>query len=262
MNSTLPISFTVDDLLVHVQPSLEDLARVAADAAANHLRIVLTRQDSATVILASAASQIRFLDHLTSLPAIDWARITLFHMDEYLGITDSHPASFRRFLRERVQHRVHPAAFHYLAGDADLPLTECARYTKLLRAQPIDLCCLGVGENGHLAFNDPPVADFDDPHTVKLVKLDNACRQQQVGEGAFPKLDAVPQFAYTLSIPTLCAARSILGIVPESRKAQAIHQTLTGPVHTACPASILRRQSHATLFLDPDSAALLPQMQT
>lgn len=261
MNFTLPVSFNVEDLLVHVEPSLDDLARVAADAAASHLRSVLTRQDSATMILASAASQIRFLEHLTSLP-IDWARITLFHMDEYLGISDSHPASFRRFLREHVQHRVHLAAFHYLAGDADLPLNECARYTNLLRAQPIDLCCLGVGENGHLAFNDPPVADFDDPHTVKLVKLDNACRQQQVSEGAFPNLDAVPQFAYTLSIPTLCAARAILGIVPESRKAHAIYQALTGPVHTACPASVLRRQPHAKLFLDPDSAALLPQMQT
>jgi glucosamine-6-phosphate deaminase len=261
MNRTPPASFSADDLIVQIHPSIEHLARAAADAAADHLRLTLGQQDHATVILASAASQVRFLEHLTSLPGIDWSRISLFHMDEYLGIADSHPASFRRFLREHVQLRVQPNAFHFLAGDADQPLTECARYTALLRAQRIDLCCLGIGENGHLAFNDPPVADFNDPHVVKLVKLDEACRQQQVGEGAFPNLDAVPQFAYTLTIPTLCAARRILGIVPESRKAIAVQRALTGPIETACPASILRRQPHATLFLDVDSAAFLTSNQ-
>jgi glucosamine-6-phosphate deaminase len=178
-------------------------------------------------------------------------------MDEYLGIGADHPASFRRFLRERVEHRVKPHAFHYVAGEASLPLEECARYTRLLKAQPIDLCCLGIGENGHVAFNDPPVADFADPHAVKLVKLDEACRRQQVGEGAFPTLEAVPQFAYTLTIPMLCSARKMICVVPESRKAQAVKDTLRGPVSPACPASVLRQQAHCTLFLDAESASLL-----
>src|SRR5262249_39262566 len=161
----------------------------------------LSRQGTAAVILATGNSQIQFLQALHALGGVDWARITLFHMDEYLGISADHPASFRRYLRERVENHVHPRAFHYLEGDALQPLDECARYPRLLSAQSIDLCCLGVGENGHLAFNDPPVAQFDDPHSVKLVKLDLACRQQQVGEGHFPTIAAVPQYAITLTIP-------------------------------------------------------------
>lgn len=137
------------------------------------------------------------------------------------------------------------------------PLAECERYTWLLKAQPIDLCCLGIGENGHIAFNDPPVANFDDPHSVKIVKLDHDCRQQQVGEGHFPSMDSVPQYALTLTIPMLCSAKRMLCIAPEKRKAKAVKEALEGPITTACPASFLRKQSHATLFLDPDSSALL-----
>ena len=194
---------------------------------------------------------------LTSLTGLDWSRVTLFHMDEYLGISDQHPASFRRFLREHVVRRVKPKTCHYLAGDAPEPIQECDRYAGLLRAQPIDLCCLGIGENGHVAFNDPPVADFNDPRAVKIVKLDEACRRQQVGEGAFPNFDAVPQYALTLTIPTLCAAKRLICVVPERRKAQAVKDALRGPMPTTCPASILRRQPHATLYLDAESASLL-----
>jgi glucosamine-6-phosphate deaminase len=178
-------------------------------------------------------------------------------MDEYLGLDVSHPASFRRYMRERVEARLKPKRFHYLEGDTLLPLAECERYTALLAAQPIDLCCLGIGENGHLAFNDPPVADFADPHRVKLVKLDEACRRQQVGEGHFANLEAVPQYAFTLTVPALCSARRMLCIVPERRKAQAVKNALLGPIGVACPASFLRQQSHCTLFLDGDSASLL-----
>ena len=178
----------------------------------------------------------------------------MLHMDEYLGLDEQHSASFRRFLRERVEQRLKPRAFHYIQGEAPEPLSECARYTRLLRAQPIDLCLLGIGENGHLAFNDPPVANFNDPHDVKLVKLDEACRQQQVGEGHFPNLAAVPQYAFTLSIPALCSAKRMLCIVPERRKAAAVEAALCGPITTACPASFLRKQAHCTLFLDAESA--------
>jgi len=188
---------------------------------------------------------------------VDWSKVTLFHMDEYLGLRADHPAGFRHYMKQRVESLLKPRVFHYIAGDADLPLEECARYTSLLKAQPIDLVCLGVGENGHIAFNDPPVARFDDPHWVKLVKLDDACKMQQVKEGHFPSLEAVPPYAVTLTIPALCAPRRMLCIAPETRKAKAVRDALEGPVSTQCPASILRRQAHCEMLLDVDSAALL-----
>lgn len=233
------------------------MALDAAHAAREVLHEATSKQGSATVIFAAANSQVQSLDALVALDGIDWTRVTMFHMDEYLGIDAKHPASFRQFLCERVDQRVKPKAFHTIQGEALEPLTECERYAKLLPAQPIDLCLLGIGENGHIAFNDPPVADFADPRVVKLVKLDEACRQQQVGEGHFPNLAAVPQYAYTLTIPALCAARRMLCIVPERRKAQAVRDALHGPMSTVCPASFLRRQAHCTLFLDEESVSLL-----
>mgnify|MGYP000905370831 CR=1 FL=1 len=248
----------VDALEVRVCDGPEALARAAAQAAGAELRSALAKQDEAAVIVASAASQVLFLDRLVAEEGIDWSRVTFFHMDEYLGITDDHPASFRRFLRDRVEARVRPKVFHYVRGEAELPIRECDRYGGLLAGQPIDLCCLGIGENGHVAFNDPPVADFADDRLMKLVKLDEACRRQQVGEGAFRSLGAVPEYAYTLTVPALCGARRMICVVPERRKAEAVRDTLTGPISTACPASVLRRQNHAVLFLDRDSASLWP----
>lgn len=250
--------FKVEELTVRVYANQPALAAAAAAEVRDYLAGVLRQQGLARVILASAASQEQFLAALTELPGIEWSRVTLFHMDEYLGITPAHPASFRRFLRERVELKVHPHAFHYIQGEALEPLKEMERYTALLQEKPIDLCCLGIGENGHIAFNDPPVADFQDPRLMKLVQLDERCRQQQVGEGAFPALEAVPQYAYTLTVPALCAARRMVCIVPERRKAEAVRRTLQGPLSTACPASILRLQSHAVLFLDAESASELP----
>jgi len=250
-------TFSADSMPVRVYASQADLARDVARIAREHLVAALARQGSAAVILATGNSQIQFLEALIALGGVDWSKITLFHMDEYLGIDANHPASFRRYMRERVETRVRPRVFQYLDGDALLPLDECERYAKLLQAQPIDLCCLGIGENGHLAFNDPPVADFEDPHQVKLVQLDDACRQQQTNEGHFPNIAAVPQYAFTLTIPALCSAKRMLCVAPEKRKAKAVREALRGPVSTACPASWLRRQAHAALFLDLDSAALL-----
>jgi glucosamine-6-phosphate deaminase len=256
MNTPLR-EFTVDALAVRIYERLDDLAVAAAHAAHECLREAVNRQGRAAAILASAASQVKFLEVLTGLGNLDWSRVTLFHMDEYLGVSDQHPASFRRFLREHVVNKVKPGTCHYLAGDALESIAECDRYTSLLRAQPIDLCCLGIGENGHVAFNDPPVANFEERRAVKIVKLDEACRRQQVGEGAFPTFEAVPQYAFTLTIPTLCAAKRLICVVPERRKAEAVRNALRGPVETSCPASILRRQPHATLYLDADSASLL-----
>lgn len=156
-----------------------------------------------------------------------------------------------------MENLVKPLEFHYIEGDAKEPLVECDRYSKLLKAQPIDLCCLGIGENGHLAFNEPSVADFNDPHSVKLVKLDNSTQQQQVDGGFFLHLEAVPQYAFTLTLPMICSAKKILCLAPGKRKDKAVKQMLSGCISTNCPASVLRTQAQATLFLDADSASLL-----
>ena len=177
-------------------------------------------------------------------------------MDEYVGIGPDHPASFERWIRQRITERTRPRAVHYLHGTAD-PEAECGRYAALLEAFPLDLCCLGIGENGHLAFNDPGVADFDDPRDVKVVELDAACRRQQVGEGHFATEADVPRFAVTVTVPALMRAARVLAVVPEARKAAPVRDALRGPVSVACPASILQREPHVTVFLDPDSAALL-----
>jgi len=249
--------FQVDALPVQVFPDQSGIAGAVAEITRVYLQETITRQGSAAVILATGNSQIRFLETLVGMGGIDWSKVTAFHMDEYLGLSAGHPASFRRYMRERVESKLRPRAFHYIEGDALMPLDECDRYTRLLEAQPIDLCCLGIGENGHLAFNDPPVADFNDRRKIKIVQLDPACRQQQAGEGHFPSVEAVPPYAITLTIPALCSAKKMLCVAPEKRKAKAVHDALRGPVSTACPASILRQQSHAMLFLDRDSAALL-----
>ncbi len=253
----LPKSFRVDALEVRIYPRQEEMAAAGAAVAREHLAMCVARQGGARVILATGNSQLQFLERLIELGGVNWSKVTLFHMDEYLGIDANHPASFRRYMRDRVESRLKPYQFHYIEGDALEPLKECERYARLVRALPIDLCCLGIGENGHLAFNDPPVADFDDPLTVKRVKLDEPCRRQQVGEGYFTEVAAVPQYAFTLTIPELCSAKKMIGIVPEKRKAVAVKNALHGPVSTACPGSFLRKQGHGTLFLDADSASLL-----
>ncbi|HZQ48121.1 MAG TPA: glucosamine-6-phosphate deaminase [Verrucomicrobiae bacterium] len=250
-------TFQADALSVRVYASQADLSQDVARITQAYLRETLAAKGSAAAILATGNSQIKFLEELVRLGGVDWSKITLFHMDEYLGIDAGHKASFRHYMRERVECRVKPRAFHYLEGDALLPMDECDRYTQLLRAQTIDLCCLGVGENGHLAFNDPPVANFEDKHAVTIAKLDEQCRLQQVNEGHFANMGAVPQYALTLTIPMLCAAKKMLCIAPEKRKAQAVKAALQGPISTSCPASILRRQPHATMFLDADSTSLL-----
>ncbi len=250
-------NFHEEELDVRVYNMLEDLAADAALEVNGLLRATLKEKGSAAVILATGNSQIQFLRKLVALEGVDWSKVTLFHMDEYLGISSTHKASFNAYLRERVEGLVRPRVFNYINGSAALPLEECERYTNLLRAQPIDLCCLGIGENGHIAFNDPPVARFEEKHLIKLVKLDDPCKLQQVREGHFPNMEAVPPFAYTLTIPALCSARRMICISPEKRKAEAVRNALRGPVSTACPASILRRQKHCTLLLDNDSVALL-----
>lgn len=233
------------------------LGEVAARRAAAVIREAVAARGHASVMFASGNSQRDFLGVLTADPAVDWSEVVGFHMDEYLGIATTHAASFRRYMRQRIVDVAHPAEFHEIRGDAPDASSECERYAELLRRDPLDLCCLGIGENGHLAFNDPPVADFDDPADVKVVDLDEACRRQQVGEGHFPDFDAVPSRAITVTIPALLRAREVLVIVPETRKAETVRRALSGPIGTECPASILRTRSNVTLYLDADSSALV-----
>ena len=256
--STQPIKkFTADSLPVLVFETENDMATNVAHTVHDYLVATINQQGQAAAILATGNSQIQFLQKLADLGGIDWSKMTLFHMDEYLGVDDNHPACFRRYMRERVESRVKPKAFHYLGGDAPEPIAECERYESLLKKHSIDLCCMGVGENGHIAFNDPPVADFEDDRLVKIVELDVACRMQQVNEGHFPDLETVPKYALTLTIPALCSAKKIICVAPEERKSKPVKALIEGPISTDCPASYLRTQPQATLYVDKDSTKLL-----
>ena len=250
-----PVSgFRADDLEVRSFDGSGTLASAAATDAVAAIRSAVDKRNRANVLFASGNSQLDFLAALTERADVPWDRVTGFHMDEYVGIDDRHPASFARYMRERIVDVVRPGRFHFIDGTNE-PADECARYAALLRANPIDLCCLGIGENGHLAFNDPPFADFEDPLLVKEVQLDEASRRQQVGEGHFQDLDAVPRVAVTVTIPALLGAERVLAIVPEARKADAVQRALQEPVSTGCPASVLRHTAHATLYLDRESAS-------
>jgi glucosamine-6-phosphate deaminase len=248
--------FEVEALTVHVD-DVDEMARDAAIDAADAIRSAIADRGVANVMLATGNSQLAFLVELIRIPDVEWKRVRAFHMDEYVGVAASHSASFQRYMRERVAAHLPVMEFHYIAGDAPDPEAEAARYAALLGENPLDLTCAGIGENGHLAFNDPPVADFDDPLDVKVVALDEASRRQQVGEGHFATLADVPTHAITVTIPALLRAERVLVIVPELRKAEAVRKALYGPISTACPASILRRQENATLFLDLESSTLL-----
>jgi glucosamine-6-phosphate deaminase len=239
-------------------PDVSAMSRAAADQAAALMRAAVRERGVANVMFATGNSQLRFLDALvTDTPDVPWADTVVFHMDEYVGVGPDHPAGFQKYIRERIVDRTAPRSAYYVEGLGDAE-AECTRYTDLLRAHPLDLCCLGIGENGHLAFNDPPVADFDDPLDVKVVELDTACRQQQINEGHFPDLASMPTHAITVTIPALLRAAQVLAIVPEERKAEPVRAALTGPISTACPASALRTIDHATVHLEPASARLLP----
>lgn len=242
---------------IKIFPSKRAAGEAAGEAAANALAGALRDGGKARIIVATGNSQLETVNALAQGPGIDWRRVEVFHMDEYAGLPGGHPAGFRRWVKEKLVDRVHPGEVHYIEGDAPDLEQECARYAQLLCAAPIDLCLLGIGENGHLAFNDPHVADFSDPLAVKRVTLDEVCRQQQVGEGHFPSPADVPAQAVTLTIPALMRAERIICSVPERRKAEAVRQALEGPVAEQCPASQLRTHPRATIYLDAESASLL-----
>ncbi len=246
---------TIDDLRVSVYSTNQDMGLAAAQCAAGILREAISSKGSANVILAAANSQLTFLDGLKTLSDVDWSKVNFFHMDEYIGLEPGHPASFSQFLRRNLIDEIHPNAFYTIPSEEQDLEKICRDYTRLLHEYPTDLCAMGIGENGHVAFNDPPYADFKDPLWVKTVEIDAISRRQQVNEGHFPSIERVPVHAITLTIPALLAARSILVMVPETRKADAVYKSLLGPIVVTCPASILRRAAHARLFLDRDAAA-------
>ena len=249
--------FQAELLNVYVYESRRQMGAAAAALVAAELRRVIEARGRAVAIFASAPSQNEFLAALTRAHGIDWPRVTGFHLDEYLGMDESAPQSFRRFLIERLVAKVPLGEFHGLRGEAADAAAECARYAALLDAEPPDFAVLGIGENGHLAFIDPPFCDFDDPEPVKVVELDEVCRTQQVNDGAFGKIEEVPRRALSLTVPTIMARPKLFAVVPGPAKRQAVRAAVEGPLGTSCPASILRRHRDAHLFIDRDSAALL-----
>lgn len=252
--------FVVDSLDVKV---FETRALAGRAAAQDVAREIVARQQSAgraNVVFAAAPSQDEFLAGLVAHQEIDWSRVVAFHMDEYLGLDADHPASFRRYLQEHLFRLVGLGSgrLRLIPGErADRPLRTCLDYEDLLNAEPTDVVCAGIGENGHLAFNDPPVADFLDPVLVKVVRLDAACRTQQLNDGCFDRIEDVPTHAYTMTVPALLRAPVVSVIVPGPRKANAVLNTLRGPIGEGCPATALRRHPGARLYLDRDSARLV-----
>ncbi|WP_245880202.1 glucosamine-6-phosphate deaminase [Superficieibacter electus] len=244
----------VENLEVLRFASRQDMGLAAGEAVAAWLRHRLDQQSQVRMIFAAAPSQSEFLATLTRAKGIDWSRVTAFHMDEYLGLPAEAPQRFSHFLNASLFTRVKPGKVHLIAGQGN-PGDICQQYADLLAEAPIDAVCLGIGENGHLAFNDPPVADFHDPATIKTVTLDDICRQQQVNDGCFARLEEVPRQALTLTIPALMQASRLFCIVPGATKRQAVTRTLYDPISTACPATILRQHSDCTLYTDANACA-------
>jgi glucosamine-6-phosphate deaminase len=247
---------------IRVFDTKAQLGAAAAGAAAEALRAAIARDGHARAIAATGASQFEFLDALTAIEGIDWSRVELFHLDEYVGLPESHPASFRRYLKERLVERVHPGTFHFIDGEAADPRAECRRVGALIAEAPVDVGFVGIGENGHLAFNDPP-ADFETEEPYLVVELDEPCRRQQLGEGWFGSLEEVPPRAISMSVRQILKTRELVVSVPDARKAQAVSDCLEGEVTPQHPSSILQRHPRATVYLDRDSASLLsPELRS
>jgi glucosamine-6-phosphate deaminase len=241
----------------YVYETKEAMAAAAAASAAQAIRSAIRDKDQANIILPTGASQIEMLRHLVASEDIDWLKVVVFHLDEYLVFGPDHPASFRKYLQERFVDKVGPLrAIYFIQGEAEDPAAECRRVGAILQAHPTDVACIGIGENGHLAFNDPP-ADFETQEPFLVVPLDERDRRQQLGEGWFETFEQVPSRAISMSIPQILKSKQLVVTVPDSRKAEAVKNALEGPVTPQCPASILRQHRNCHLFLDEPAAALL-----
>lgn len=242
--------FYCDELRVRIFHTRADMGHCAGREAAAYMKKLLQAKEHINVMFAAAPSQNETLAELINDPDIDWSRINAFHMDEYVGLAPEHSAGFRNFLNRSIFGIKNFRTVHLLNGNAENPQEEADRYSKLLQENPLDVCILGVGENGHIAFNDPPVADFDDPKLVKIVQLEERCRQQQVNDGCFANIDEVPTHALTVTIPALVHAKAMFCSVPAETKADAINRMIHGDVSTDCPATILRTHGSACLYVD------------
>ncbi len=245
---------------IKVLETKQEMGKAATEEAARILISTIREKGEAVFVAATGVSQFEFLENLTSIPSIDWPKTTMFHLDEYIGIPQTHPASFRKYLKERLIDKVHPRTVYLIKGDAEDPESECKRLDKIISEKEIDVAFVGIGENGHLAFNDPP-ADFNTERPYLVVELNEACRRQQLGEGWFKNLNEVPHRAISMSIKQIMKSKNIICTVPDSRKAQAVKDCLEGNISPHHPASILRKHKNAFLFLDRGSAKLLERRQ-
>lgn len=252
----LLFSIKVENLEVKIYKNRELLGAAAATDMAEHMHKQFTFKNDLRIIFAAAPSQNEFLHNLVIQKNIPWNKVIGLHMDEYVGIAPDCRQSFGNFLKKGIFELVPFKKIYFFDPTNPNPEEECKRYANILSQAPIDIISLGIGENGHLAFNDPPVADFNDPHTVKIIELDDVCRQQQVNDGSFVRLDEVPKYGYTITIPEVMRGEKLFCMVPGPRKAAAVLETLTGDISTSCPATILRKHPNAILYLDIDSANL------
>lgn len=245
----------VPQLQIRIFEDKESVGQAAAEQAANSLRQAIRKNGAARIVAATGASQFEFLDALTSLPGIDWDRVETFHLDEYVGLPINHPASFRKYLLERLINKTGIKRYHFLEGDGDAQVS-AVKVGLELQSAPIDLLFAGIGENAHLAFNDPP-ADFTTEDPYLIVDLDEACRQQQVNEGWFASVKEVPKQAISMSVRQILCSREVVAVVPDERKAQAVRDSLEGEISPNVPASILRTHPNTSIYLDKNSASLL-----
>ncbi len=246
-----------DSLEVGIYSSRSEMGEAAASHVATIIRDLQSRQAHVSVIFASAPSQNEFLESLTKEKGIEWSRVVAFHMDEYIGLPADAGQLFGKYLVDHLFSKVPIKEVHLINAVAEKPEDECARYAELLKSHPIDIVCMGIGENGHIAFNDPPVADFNDPLLVKVIELDEMDRQQQVNDGAFSTVGDVPKYGITLTIPQLMSGRYLSVVAPTELKATALRNSLTGPISTKVPASVLRSHAQARLFIDDPAASKL-----
>ena len=250
-------TFTKDLLTVNIYDTRSEMGKAAASDIKARILALLAVKDSINMIFAAAPSQNEVLAALANDRDIPWNRVNAFHMDEYIGLSSTAPQAFGNFLREHIFGIAPFKSLNYIDVTAQDAEAECERYSALLREYPTDIVVMGIGENGHIAFNDPPVADFNDPRAVKPVALDEICRNQQVNDGCFSKIDDVPKTAITLTVPTLFAGDYLFCIVPAKTKAEAVRKTIEGEIGEVCPATVLRKHKNAILYLDGDSSALL-----
>lgn len=242
-----------DQLIIKKYATRQEMGAAAAADAEKVIAQIIREKGCVNMIFAAAPSQNEMLQNLLNSNCIDWSKVNAMHMDEYVGLPEGSAQSFGAYLNDHIFSNKNFKSVHYIRGAAEDPQAECARYTEILRQHPVDVVCLGIGENGHIAFNDPWVAEFQDEKAVKVVQLDEMCRNQQVNDGCFPAIDDVPTHAITLTIPSLLAAKHLFCVVPAATKAEAVKNTVYGPITEACPASIMRTHGAACLYCDADS---------